>query len=166
MLKYLLLLLTMMTAATITKAQSFTIDGFDGKTKEIHLYVGDETLTFIYLKDTLHISNFNNLIGKIAISNKNFLKVVYRIRAGTGIDDQHTLLLCVDDKKLYQSLYLTSVFNEDFIDFSKKVNPSDPVAMKSRYRLFLNLDGSESEGFNLNIMMQKNQNYSLKKTIT
>jgi len=173
MIKYLFLLLTMMAAVTTSIAQVFTIYGFDGSAKQIHLYAGDETLTFTYLNDTLHVADFNSLIGKITVCDKNFLKVIYRVRAGTGIDDQHTLLLCINDEKLCQALYLTSVFDEDFIDYSEKVNPSNPVAVKTRYKLLLDIDRSKSGGFNMNVKIHDErksklhirENYNIDKQV-
>lgn len=141
----------MMTTVQVIKAQSYKISGFDGTTKVIHVSERGEILTISYLTDTLHIQDFNNFMEDVSILNKNFLKIIYRVRAGTGLDDQHTLLLCINGKTLCQALHVMSIFNEDFIDYSKKVDLSDMIAVKSRYQLYLDMNGTNAQNFTLNI---------------
>ncbi|HTE00980.1 MAG TPA: hypothetical protein VK668_16930 [Mucilaginibacter sp.] len=83
--------------------------------------------------------------------SKSFLKIVYGARGGTGIHISKTLILTVNNQKLRQSLHITSLFNEEFIDFSKPVDQLKPVDIKSVYELNFALAGDNTRNYKLNI---------------
>jgi hypothetical protein len=134
-------------------AQVYTIESLDGAIQKIHVLPDDEkgTLNISYLNDTLHVGEFEGVQDSIAVLDRKFLKIVYSVRGGSGIHLRHTLLLCVRNGILYQSIHITSVFDEEFIDFSKKVDSLNPVDKKSVYELKLNLLGSNMQNYKLNI---------------
>lgn len=151
MLKYVILLIILINVGKAVQAQSYTIESFEGIPQKINVTCDGENLTITCFRDTIHITDFNDFPEGATLLNNNFLKVVYDARGGTGLHLTHTLLLCVNNQKLYQAIHITSVFNEEFIDYSKKVDPANPVAERSRYELFLNLTGSSKEDYKLTI---------------
>jgi REP element-mobilizing transposase RayT len=118
-----------------TKAQVIKVQSFDGKEQTITVspdYDRDH-LTVATLIDTLHIENCTEVEEAIAL-NKNFVKIIYQVRGGSGIHLRHMIILTSKNDKLYQSLHITSLFNEEYIDFSKKPVSTQP-AKSSRYEV-------------------------------
>lgn len=125
------------------KGQAIKIQSFNRKAETIYVLPDYDraVLTVATLKDTLHIENCTEVEEAIAL-NKRFIKIVYQVRGGAGINLMHMLILTSINNKLYQSLHITSLFNEEYIDFNKK-----PVSTKpdksSRYEVkvdFPNID--------------------------
>lgn len=136
----------------IAHGQVFNIQSLDGNSCQVRVLPDDEnnTLTIAYLKDTLHIKGFTD-IKAIDVLNKSFLKIVYSIRGGSGIHLRHTLILSVSGKTLCQSLHITSLFDEEYIDFNKPVDSSNPVEKKSVYEADLNVTGNNSQSYRLDV---------------
>ena len=137
----------------LAQRQAFNIRSFDGPVRKIYL-VSDYTkdaLTISCLKDTLHVKDFTTIVGEISILKNNFLKVSYKTRGGSGIHVQHTIILCVDNNRLYQALHVTSLGNEEFIDYSKPVDTANLVDEKSVYEVKLSLIGNSVPTYKLNL---------------
>jgi len=141
----------------IASGQSFTIHSIGGSSQLINVSIHEESSALIIsaLQDTITIKDFNNLTGKIAVLNKSFLKIDYRVRAGTGMDDQRTIILCFSGKHLIKSLHVTSFFKEEFIDFSKPVDTANLVAVKTVYALKLDLKESMQQRYTLSVKIHK-----------
>jgi hypothetical protein len=116
------------------KSQVFNVESLDGKARQIHVLpdYGKRILTIACLNDTLHIKDLTN-IEATDILNKRFLKIIYSLRGGSGINLRNTVMLSVNGETLCQSLHIMSLFDEEFIDFSKPVDSSSPVDVKSIY---------------------------------
>jgi hypothetical protein len=134
------------------KSQVFNVESLDGKARQIHVLsdYGKRILTIAFLNDTLHIKDLTN-IEATDILNKHFLRIIYSLRGGSGINLRNTVILTVDGETLCQSLHIMSLFDEEFIDFSKPVDSSSPVDVKSVYEAIPNLTGNNSENYKLNI---------------
>jgi hypothetical protein len=125
------------------KGQAIKILSFTGKAETINVLpdYDREVLTIATLKDTLHIEDCTKVDEAIAL-NRSFVKIVYQVRGGSGIHLRHMLILTSKNNKLFQSLHITSLFNEEYIDFNKKPVSSKPDK-SSRYEVkvdFLNMD--------------------------
>ena len=136
----------------IAKSQTFNIESLDGKVRQVNITpnYGKRILTITCLNDTIHIKDLTN-IETTNILNKHFLKIVYSLRGGSGINLRNTIILSVNGRTLCQPLHIMSLFDEEFIDFSKPVDSSSPVDVKSVYEANLYLTGNSNENYKLNI---------------
>jgi hypothetical protein len=154
------------------KAQEFhefKVQALDGSNQKVILIYNDskELLKLSCLNDTLYIPGVIYLDSTMTLDNR-FLFIKYGAKGGSGLNLKHTLLLSVKNNKLYQSLHITSVFDEEFIDFSKKVDVSNPVDVKTVYESTLNLLGNDIQTYKLYIEIHESkmskqhpsQNYS------
>ena len=155
MIKYLFTSVTwfLMLVGVIVNGQSFGVKSFDGRNRAINVLSHDiaRTLIISSLTDTITIKDFNGLTGEIKVLNKSFLRIDYRVRAGTGMDLKRTIILCVSGRHLIQSLDVTSFFKEEFIDFSKPVDTANLVDVKTVYALQLNLKDDVQRHYILHI---------------
>ena len=133
------------------KAQVYTIQSFDGGIEKIRISTDDihRRINISYLNDSIYLPNFNNMVA-IKVLLNHFLSIDYEQRSGTGMHLQHTLILCVNHKKLIQSLHITSLFNEEFIDF-RKPDATNLVDVKTVYELKLNLVNDKTLGYKLKV---------------
>jgi hypothetical protein len=122
---YIVLLLALI--SNQTKGQAIKVQSFDGIAQVINVIpdYDRETLTIATMQDTLHIRNCTN-VEEVNALNKNFIKIIYQVRGGSGIHLRHMLIVTAKDNKLYQALHITSLFSEEFIDFNKKPVSSTP----------------------------------------
>jgi len=137
-------------ATNIAQGQAFNFQAIDGGNQQIHVILNGETLTIACLKDTLFIKDVNE-VKTTNVINKNFLVEIYSIRAGSGLNVQHTLILAVKNKVLRQALHFTSFFHEDFIDFRKNPPTPNKPDIISNYETGLNLTGSTATDYRLGI---------------
>jgi hypothetical protein len=123
---------------TKVRAQVFKVQSFDGKRGEIKVKPIDShgVLKILYLKDAINMKDVNYVKSAKQL-NKHFIKVVYAVRAGVGMELLHTLVLSIGTNKLYQSMHITSFFEENFIDFSKPVDTANMVDVHSIYNVNL-----------------------------
>jgi hypothetical protein len=130
------------------QGQRISLLSFEGTNESICVLPDDnkKILSISYLQDTLHIEGFIN-INSLKILSKSLLKIDYTIRSGTGMHMQRTVILAVNHKILCQLLHITSLFDEEFIDFSKKHISSDTPDVISHYKVVLNLTGNDSRNF-------------------
>ncbi|WP_091211249.1 hypothetical protein [Mucilaginibacter gossypiicola] len=133
--------------ATKVRAQVFKVESFDGTRGEIKVKPIDShgILKILYLKNVINVSDVNYIKSAKRL-NKHFIKVVYAVRAGVGMELLHTLILSIDTKKLYQSMHITSFFEENFIDFSKPVDTANMVDVHSIYNVSLAFFDSRHQG--------------------
>ncbi len=90
-------------------AQTFQITSFEGKKENINVSQKQfsKTLTVAYLADTLRFSECTG-IDTAEILNKNFLKIIYGVRGGTGFGLKNTAVISVSKDKLVVSLLFLS----------------------------------------------------------
>lgn len=112
------------------KAQIITIQSLDGKSQAINVVhdADRDILTVAYLKDTMHINDCS-LVEEVTLLNNCFVKIIYQSRGGSGIHLKRMMILTARNNRLYQSLHVTSLFNEGFIDYSK--NPASVIPDRS-----------------------------------
>jgi hypothetical protein len=122
------------------KAQEFNVLAFDGSDQTVSMSYSEvkELLKISIHDDTLYVPGVSYM-DTVFNLNKQFFQVSYGVRGGTGLHIKHILLLSIKNNKLFQSLHITSVFDEEFIDYSKKVDSSDPVSIKTVYESNLRL---------------------------
>jgi hypothetical protein len=118
-----------------TQAQAFKIESFDGGNGEISVTFNEneEHLKISYLKDAIYMDHVME-IKSTEVLHKRFLKITYSEHAGTGIHMLTTLVLSIGNKRLCQSMHIISLFKEEFIDFSKKVDTGNMVDVRSIYK--------------------------------
>jgi ABC-type antimicrobial peptide transport system permease subunit len=133
------------------KAQSYKIESLERTGQTISVLDNSRDLTIFSLQDTLHIKSFFNELDTIFVLNKNFLKIVYGLHAGTGLNVHETLILCIYHQMLYEAAHFASVSDEEFIDFRKKHKPGDLVDVKTIYELAVTLAGNTVNDYKLNI---------------
>lgn len=90
-------------------SQTYKIMSFEGKLIEVNLSqkLFSKTLKVSCFNDTLHFSDCTG-VEKVETLGNNFLKIVYNLRGGTGLDLRNTLVLSVSHQKIYVSLLLQS----------------------------------------------------------
>lgn len=138
----LITLFSIMWIVNVAKSQQYEFQSLKGKAVKLYFSPdsNQNTLSISYLKDSLHIRDIDD-VEAVDVLNNKFLKVVYRVRAGTGMKAIRTLLLSVNDDRIMQSLNITSLFSEDFLDFNGVISSPMKVEVKSRYLVELSLKG-------------------------
>lgn len=133
-----LLCIALINNVTKVRAQVFKVQSFDGVSGEVKVMPLNSrgVLKILYLTDGINMRDVN-YIKSTELLNKHFIKVVYAVRAGVGMELLHTLVLSIGTKKLYQSMHITSFFEENFIDFSKQVDTANIVDVHSIYNVNL-----------------------------
>lgn len=117
------------------KGQAIKIQSFDGKTQTINVShdSGHDVLTISTAKDTIRINHCSGL-EETSSFNKHFVKISYQVRGGSGIRLRRMIILTSKNDRLYSSLHVTSLFSEQFIDYSKKA-PSSVSDKTSLYEV-------------------------------
>ncbi|MBF9140416.1 hypothetical protein [Hymenobacter properus] len=100
--------------------QAFTIESLDGSKQLIEVMPLNygATLTIKCANNAIHIGNINHL-DTVYLINKNFLLITYSFRAGVGLHAAKTLILSVRHRNMYESLHISSLFDTEFMDYSK-----------------------------------------------
>ncbi len=106
------------------KAQTIKIQTFGEQSQKISIALDTDrdVLIVATIKDTIHIGDCI-VVENVHSLNKNFIEITYEIRGGSGIHVTRTLIFAALNNRLYQSLHITSLFKEEFIDYRK-----DPVS--------------------------------------
>lgn len=157
------LILFAVLACKIANAQIYEVKALDGPAQKIRVVDNEKsTLVISSLKDTIRIYNWNNTIAT-ALLNRTFLKVVYNIQGGVGIQEAHTIILCVNKNKLIEALHFESLFHEEFIDFRKPLDTTDRVSVYSTYRVSLSITGNNAKNYKLNARIHDTQKSKLSK---
>lgn len=138
----------------LTNAQTFKVKSINGINSEIKVSLDDrDMLKICYLTDTVYIKDCYGFTDSPSILNKQFLKIDYRTRAGSGLDWILTDIFCVKDNKLVQSLHITSIFKEEFIDFRKIYNPANGPDVGSLYKVNLKLSGNNYSDYKMDVII-------------
>ena len=143
------------------RAQEYKLRSFEGDEKLIRVLPSYEhdLLKIICLNDTLYIENVTN-IETTTLLNKSFLMVTYSVRSGTGMHLTQTSIFSVNNKRLYESLHITSFFKDDFIDFSKPIAGRARTDVKTRYSVALGLDEIPDYKLNARIHHERKSNHA------
>ncbi len=138
----------------LVSGQTVSFKSFEGANESVCVLpnYAKNDLSISHLKDTLHIKGLT-AVNSIDILSKCLLMIDYSVRGGSGIRLRRTIILGIGHGVLFQLLHITSLFDEEYIDFSKKPPSTDTPDESSHYAI------------NLNLIEGKNQNYELKVKI-
>jgi hypothetical protein len=134
--------------------KTYNIQSFDGTNNELHVItdLGDDILRVSCLKDTLRIHDLISIIGNIHILNRNFLEIFYEVRSGSDEDVQYMLLLCVNKKKLYEAMDITSLSTGEFrATYNKKADALTLYDESSLYKINASLTGNSKKNYQLKV---------------
>lgn len=147
---FITILLLIVSVCKTANGQVYNIHALDRAAQKIKVADNEKgTLIISCLKDTIYINNWNNTIESTHI-NRSFLKVVYEIHAGVGMHEAHTVVLCINHGRLIEALHITSLFHEEFMDFSEDADTIGKVAVNSTYSVNLSLTGNNPHDYKLN----------------
>ena len=139
---------------TICNAQIFKIKALDGTNHKVRFEheLGDQKLFITSLKDTIIIDDFIGLSEDISVLKESFLSIRYFIRTGSDQSREMLLLLCVNNNKLSQALYIVSLSTYDLVSvFNKKTDSLKLFDEHANYEVKINLIGSDKEHYKMNI---------------
>ena len=85
------------------RAESFNIQSIDGKAQLINVWLNGEReiLTIATIKDTLRLKNCID-IENATVWNKYFIKIIYRLHAGSGLNVLQMMILTSKSDKIYE----------------------------------------------------------------
>jgi hypothetical protein len=124
----------------LAKSQVYSLRSLNGDAVLFKVSSNDEKsiLSISYSKDTVYLGDVEYI--KIAkVLSDNFLMVVYGIRAGSGLTSIRMILLSASNGKICQSLNITSLFKEEFLDFRRYVTSPMKVEVKRIYKVDISL---------------------------
>jgi aspartate carbamoyltransferase regulatory subunit len=134
----------------VAKSQQYKLQSLNGDEIQFQLSKNDNqhVLSIAYSTDTVYVRDVGD-VKEVTPLNNNFLSIVYGVRAGTGMTATRTLLLSVSNNKINQSLNLTSLFHDDFLDFNNYVSSPMKVEVKSVYTVTLSLTGNSISNYKI-----------------
>ncbi len=160
---FIAIILFIVSACKTATGQVYNLRALDSSAQKIQVADnGKSTLIISCLQDTIRINNWNNTIVTTLL-NHNFLKVVYAIRAGVGLHDVHTVILCINKNKLIEALHFESLFHEEFQDYRETADPIGGVAVNSTYKVDLTLTGNAAKDYKLTAKVHDAQKSKLSK---
>jgi len=94
-------------------AQICAIKSFDGSDQKVHVMPDyfNRLLKISCLKDTITIFDYWGVPAEVTVLNKNFIKISYAVRGGSGVGLGNILFLCVNDSKLYEAMHVLEYLN-------------------------------------------------------
>jgi len=145
-----LFLITLCFTVTAVKAQSYSIESFEGNKVKINLYYKPASgmLTISYSKDTLLVNNYMS-VDEVKVLDKVFLQINYVKRAGSNQDFMKQLLLYVHNGKLYQALHANTLRTYD-------IRPSE----YSLFKLKVLLTGHDADTYKLTLHVHNEHSIS------
>ncbi len=88
--------------------RTFNIQSLEGKTLKVKVlpdYVHN-ILCVIYLTDTLKVFDYWDVFPQTSHLSKQFLKINYEVRGGSNLGLGNSLIICVSNNKLYETLHV------------------------------------------------------------
>jgi len=151
-LKRIFIITALLISSTIGMARSqvFRLKTFTNYEAVFQLSLDDvkRTLSISFAKDTVHLRNVDDI--KVAkVLNKNFLMIVYGVHSGSGMHLTQTIILSANKNRICQSLNITSLFSEEYLDFDKQDTSAIKVEVKSNYTVELSLIGDNTNAYKL-----------------
>ncbi|MDB5149221.1 MAG: hypothetical protein JWQ57_3241 [Mucilaginibacter sp.] len=92
----------------------------------------------ICLKDIITINDFWGVPPEIRLLNKSFIEIKYAVRGGSNLGLGNTLILCVNNERLYEAMHVLGYVNSEAGD------------EKAHYNIKLNLTGNSVSNYRLN----------------
>jgi hypothetical protein len=146
--------------ATKTGTKTFNIVSLDGKNRMIKIIpdYANHVLKISCLNNTISISDYWGVPPEIHLLNSSFIEINYAVRAGSNVGLGNTLIVCVNDNKLYEAMHTLRLSNSDHDD------------LKTNYIIKLALNGDSKNNYKLHVQVhdyvyskqnpQENYNYS------
>jgi len=133
----------------VARSQTFKLHQINGEVAEVSMVLDEskQCLSISSFNDTVKVDDVANIKYSKILGN-NFFMVAYEVRAGSGLLEVQTLILSIWKNKIVQSLNCTTEFDEEFIDFSKRIKPAK-ISVKSNYKVDISLSGSSSNNYKL-----------------
>lgn len=105
----LLLLVLNSLICSIAKAQTYTIESFEGAKAKINLSetFRGRALAVAYSRDTIYLTDYVK-IAKANILNGKFLLITYNSRGGTGLSVNNTVIFCIVRDKIHVAMIVDS----------------------------------------------------------
>jgi hypothetical protein len=88
--------------------RTFNIQSLEGKTLKVKVlpdYVHN-ILCIIYLTDTLKVFDYWDVFPQTSHLSEQFLKINYEVRGGSNLGLGNSLIICVSNNKLYETLHV------------------------------------------------------------
>lgn len=86
--------------------------------------VNDKITLSLNPLETICISGYRGLVEDIKILDRTFIELQYKIRAGSGVKSQRTILFCVSKGHLCKTIDITSMNSYEFKDTYDKETDS------------------------------------------
>lgn len=158
----LVLLIKLLTTNNLARAQSYTIESFEGNKANVNLYYKPASgmLSICYLLDTLRIDDYMS-VDYVKVLDKVFLQINYVKRGGSNEGFRNQILLYVSNGRLGQALHVSSYSNYD-------LRPAE----YSLFKLRATLTGVDADSYKLTLQIHNENrserrpksNYSYDKT--
>ncbi|MFI5140126.1 MAG: hypothetical protein ACHQIM_20060 [Sphingobacteriales bacterium] len=126
--------------------KTFNVVSLDGKIEKVKIipdYV-NRVLRMTCLQDTIAISDFWGVPPEIHILNRSFIEIRYEVRGGSNLGLGNTLILCVNDGKLYEAMHVLRYMNWDSGN------------QKENYHITLILNGEDRLNYRLIVHIHDN----------
>lgn len=125
--------------ATEEESKTLVIKSLDGKDQKIRVvpdYV-HRILRATCNKYSININQFWGVSPEISVLSKNFIRIDYEVRGGSNLGLGNTIILCVNDGKLYEALHVLRYVQWDSGD------------LETHYDLKLVLSGNSKRNYKL-----------------
>jgi len=93
--------------------RTFNILSLEGTTVKVKVLpdYARNTLCVIYLRDTLKVFDYWDVFPETSYLSKKFLKINYEVRGGSNLGLGNSLIICVGNNKLHESLHVLRYTN-------------------------------------------------------
>jgi hypothetical protein len=94
--------------ATKRDTKTYNIISIDGKDHKVTIIPDYENhvLKITYLKETISVQDFWGNPPEIRLLNKNFIRINYAVRGGSGVGLGNTMIICINGSHLYQAMHV------------------------------------------------------------
>ncbi|WP_151088917.1 hypothetical protein [Hymenobacter baengnokdamensis] len=134
----------------VAKSQKYSLLSLKGDKIQFQLAKNAKkhVLYIAYSTDTIYVRDVED-VKKVSVINDKFLNIIYGVRAGTGITETRTLIVSGCNNKINQSLNITSLFSDNFLDFNNHVTSTMKVEVKSNYIVVFYLTGNDINNYKI-----------------
>jgi len=88
--------------------RAYAIKAFNGGDRKVHIMPDyfNHLLKISCFKDTITILDYWSVPAEVSVLNKNFIKISYAVRGGSGVGLGNVMVLCVNGGKLYEAMHV------------------------------------------------------------
>lgn len=130
----------------LAKAQTYTIESFEGAKAKISLSetFRGRALAVICLQDTIFLNGYRR-ITKVRVLKGKFLQITYNVGGGTGLSVDNTAIFCVINQKMHVSVVIDSYSTW----FSPDPNNLQLTDIKDTFSLHFKITGDNIRNYKL-----------------